>query len=41
MNDEKSQINKSQVDEKVEIEGKNFKGNDVISRDFMGRIRKI
>lgn len=42
MEDEEGSANKVQNwDIKIEVEGKNYKGDDVISRDFMGRIRKI
>lgn len=42
MTDEEGNINQAKtLDIKIETEGKNFKGDDVVSRDFMGRIRKI
>lgn len=42
MNDEEGSASKIQNQEvKIEVEGKNYKGDDVISKDFMGRIRKI
>lgn len=42
MQDEEGSANKIQSnDVKIEFEGKNYKGDDVISKDFMGRIRKI